>query len=203
MVLEDTVAQSQRIISSSSLSDKEIYTLKQEIDNLNAVLIAKEDSYTVLGSKLKALEAARQNEKNEVKSKMIEMNQTIVGLRNLNHELEGEASDARHRLGLIEGDLSRYTAEVQQLQHELQRSEAQRAQKENESSKDIKALIGARDDAIQKMQHATTQYEIMQVQLREAQARHWDELQRAKETEVTTIIITITITVNLNIIRLN
>lgn len=184
MTLEDNVAQSQRLVSSSSLSDKEIYSLKQEIDNLNAVLVAKEDSYTVLGSKLKALEAARQNEKNEVKGKMIEMNQTIVGLRNLNHELEGEASDARHRLGLIEGDLSRYTAEVQQLQHELQRSEAFRAQKENENSKEMKALIMARDDAIQKMQNAATQYEIMQVQLREAQARHWDELQRAKETEV-------------------
>lgn len=183
MVLEDTVARSQRISASSSLSEKEIYTLKQEIDNLNAVISAKEDSYTVLGSKLKALEAARQNEKNEIKAKMIEMNQSIVSLRNLNHELEGEASDARHRLGLIEGDLNRYTAEVQQLQHELQRSEGLRIQKENEYSKEMKTLVTARDEAVQKMNNATTQYEIMQVQLREAQARHWDELQRAKEAE--------------------
>jgi preprotein translocase subunit SecD len=54
---------------------------------------------------------------------------------------------------------------------------------ENENMKEMKALIAARDDAVQKMQNSTTQYEIMQVQLREAQARHWDELQRAKETE--------------------
>ena len=49
MVLEDTIAKSQRMSASSSLSEKEIYTLRQEIENLNAVISAKEDSYTVLG----------------------------------------------------------------------------------------------------------------------------------------------------------
>jgi len=105
--------------------------------------------------KLKNLEDARINEKNEVKNKMNELKETISSLRSHNHELEKEAMEARHKLGLVGGDISRYTTELEHLQNELTKSETIRLQKEVEYNKEIKAsqakeaqLLQQRDEVL-------------------------------------------------------
>ena len=40
-----------------------------------------------------------------------------------------------------------------------------------------------KDDAIEKLNKATTNFEAMQNQARESQSRYWEELQRVKEAE--------------------
>ena len=121
---------------------------------------------------------------------MNELKESIAMLRNHNHELEKDAMEARHKLGLIGGDITRYTTELEHVQNELTKSETARMQKEAEYSKEIKAaqskeaqLLQQRDEALHKLSTVTTQFDIVQHQLRDTQSKNWDELQRAKDIE--------------------
>ena len=84
---------------------------RAESDALRDVLNHKEDQTVVLHSKLRNIEEARQIEKSEVKGKIAGLTETISVLKTKNHDLEREASESQHQLGLIGGDVSRYTME--------------------------------------------------------------------------------------------
>ena len=122
-------------------------------------------------------------EKGAIKGQMASLNETISVLKSQKHELERENSEAQHRLGLIGGDVSRYTMEVEHLQSELSKGEVKMKQKESEMQRKIDEQVKQRDDAVEKLKKATTNFEAMQNQARESQARYWEELQRVKEQE--------------------
>ncbi len=190
MTGEDVAAAGMRLNDKANFFFIEKHTLKSEIDSLRSFLLVKEDAYSALSSKLKSLEDARINEKADVKNKMNELKETVASLRNHNHELEKDAMEARHKLGLIGGDITRYTTELEHLQAELTKSETARIQKEAEYNREIKAaqakeaqLLQQRDEALHKLSTVTTQFDIVQQQLRDTQSKNWDELQRAKDME--------------------
>ena len=83
-----------------------------EADSVRALLESKSDHELVLNAKLRSIEDARALEKGEVKGRMASLTETVNALKTKNHELEREASEATHRVGLMGGDVSRYTMEV-------------------------------------------------------------------------------------------
>jgi len=183
MVGEDQLGFVERQRLEDNRTKAEMVGLRAEADSLRAFLATKDDAHIALTAKLRSLEEARVGEKNEVKAKMAQFTETISALKSKNHELERECSEAQHRLGLIGGDVSRYTVEVEHLQSELNRSEMGRKEKEAELNRELKTLAAQRDDAMAKLQVATQQFEAMQNQARDGQSRYWEELQRVKEAE--------------------
>ena len=190
MLVEDQASTRGRQQDSDNLSSAENSSLKAEIESLRAFMISKEESHIALSQKVKNLEDLRTHEKAEVKSKMTELKDQISNMRNQNHELEKDAMDARHKLGLIGGDVSRFTIEIEHLQKELTKSETARIHQDADFNRELKAfqakessLTGQRDEALYKMQTATTQLVVLQNQVRENQSRNWEELQRAKDQE--------------------
>ena len=179
MIAEDFSATQQRQRDFLQGKNAEVAALKTEADSLRAFLTSKDDAHIAISAKLKSIVDARQAEKLEVKTKIGNLTETISSLKAKNHELERECSEAHHRLGMMGGDVGRYTMELEHLQNEITREQASKLTLGTE----LKSMELAKNDALQKLQVATTQFEAMQNQSREAQSRYWEELQRVKEAE--------------------
>jgi chromosome segregation ATPase len=154
-----------------------------EIRGLRSLIDDKEEEQLTLHAKLRNIEEARVSEKAEVRGRMATLKENVSHLKSKNHELERENSEAQHRLGLIGGDVSRYTMEVEHLQAELSRSEVKQKQQDAEWQRKLDESVRLKDDAIEKLGKATTNFEAMQNQARDSQSRYWEELQRVKEAE--------------------
>ena len=122
-----------------------------------------------------------------MKGRMASLNETISSLKSKNHELERENSEAQHQLGLVSGDVSRYTMEVEHLQAELSRKDVKQKQHDADWQRKLDESIRQKDDAVEKLNKATTNFEAMQNQARESQSRYWEELQRVKEVKVSSL----------------
>ncbi len=85
----------------------ELKAAQAEADSVRALLESKNDQERVLSAKLRTIEEARVAEKGEVKGRMAALTETINALKSKNHELEREASEATHHMGLMGGDVSR------------------------------------------------------------------------------------------------
>ena len=96
--------------------EAELQAAQAEADSIRALLESKSDQELVLSAKLRSIEEARASEKGEVKGRIAALTETVNALKTKNHELEREASEATHRVGLMGGDVSRYTMEVEHLQ---------------------------------------------------------------------------------------
>ena len=74
--------------------------------------------------------------------------------------------------------------EVEHLQAELSKGEVKIKSKEAEMQRLIDEQVKQRDDAVEKLKKATTNFEAMQNQARENQARYWEGVttgQRARK----------------------
>ena len=183
MRAEDSMSFLERERVNTNKLTAELSASQAEADSLRDILNHKEDQSIALNAKLRNIEEARQTEKSEVKAKIAALTETISVLKTKNHELEREGSEAQHRLGLMGGDLSRYTLEVEHLQAELSRGDIAKQQREAEFQRQLDAHIKEREDALEKLQKATQNFEAMQQQARDGQSRYWEELQRVKEAE--------------------
>ncbi len=183
MTYEENLSSLTLIQDKKNQMSSELAAARAESDALRDVLNHKEDQTVVLHAKLRNIEEARQTEKSEVKGKIAALTETIHVLKTKNHDLEREASEAQHQLGLVGGDVTRYTMEVETLQAELSRNEVAKQQREADYKRQLDAHIRERDDAIEKLQKATNNFEAMQNEARNGQARYWEELQRVKEAE--------------------
>lgn len=183
MVSEDQLAFLTRERDGIDIVRAELSGVKLETQGLRALLESKDQEQLTLHAKLRNIEEARVREKGDIKGRMASLSETISVLKSQKYELERENSEAQHRLGLVNGDVSRYTMEVEHLQAELSKGEVKMKTKEAEMQRLIDEQVKQRDDAVEKLKKATTNFEAMQNQARESQARYWEELQRVKEQE--------------------
>ena len=179
MIAEDLSGSAARQRAETQRAHAGMLALKAEADSLRQFLESKDNAHVAISAKLKSIVDARQAEKSEVKGKISALTESVAALKSKNHELERECSEAHHRLGMMGGDVGRYTMELEHLQGEVTRAE----QVKLEMTRELRAMTQQRDESVQKMTTATQQFDAMQNQSREAQSRYWEELQRVKEAE--------------------
>lgn len=153
----------------------------RELDALKHALSTKDEQFVALTSKLKSFEEARSVEKSDVKSKIVALNELIATLKAQNHDLDRELSESRHQYALLSGDIPRYTSEIDSLKLDIQRLEGLRTQRENEILRDVKSFASQKEEYLRQIESLHQQVESVQLNTRNIQQRHWEELQRLQQ----------------------
>ena len=144
------------------------------------------DEVVTLTASLKALESTRNNERQDFRSKIQALNETVSALKSKNYNLDKECSEVRHQFSLLQTEITSYTVEIEDLKNTVQRLESTNQELKGQGSSiagNLQSITIQRDEAITRFESSCTQLESLKQQYRSLQARHREEIQQYKDSE--------------------
>jgi chromosome segregation ATPase len=164
-------------------SKAEQHTLQLELQNLRSAAITRDDELATVTANHTYLQETSKADLLKLNLTATKLQESVRDLSAKNQELVKETAKMKARLTSRDGDLDRYTTEIEQLRNTVAQSDAVNAQREAEAAQNLKMATNQRDDATFQLLSISAQLENTTAQSKTDQARYWEELTRLKDGE--------------------